>query len=265
MSEVNYSDSLATIKSTGFVKDSDLKFLENAISKIQGNWEKQQRFRTNTEMEISVLDDVHYPTKASKYWQCIREQAVQYSELVTGSFEYQRAQLDLEEINENLDSMGNATRKSIEGRRLLIDRKEKEFMIINISATLNDRIRELKMWDGKMSELDDGTFDVNDVNTHQLVSYAKRFEQEMMLLQQNPNGATPGEVQNLVGQFESTRRHLQDLGLVSPTHLDIEANQSLSMEEREVLRQENIEATKQEAFAISQSNNVAKKALITES
>jgi len=236
MSASEYQDSLATIKSTGFIKESDLTFLENTISKIQSNWGKQQRFRTNTEMEFSVLDDIHYPTVASKYWQCIREQSVQYSELVTGSFEYQRACLDLEELQDDLNAMEIG---SIKYRRTTINIQEKEFTKINISATLNDRIRELKMWDSKMDELDDGSFDTADCNSHQLISYAKRFEQEMVLLQQNPQGASPSEVQNLVGQFQSLRKHLQQTGLVSPSHPDIEANQHLSMEERKELIKEN--------------------------
>ena len=33
-------------------------------------------FRTETEMQFSVLNDAKYPTKAAKYWQCVREQNV---------------------------------------------------------------------------------------------------------------------------------------------------------------------------------------------
>jgi len=248
MSSPEYKDSLATIKSTGFVRETDLEFLDKTITKIQGNWDKQQRFRTNTEMEFSVLNDLHYPTDASKYWQCIREQSVQYSELVTGSFEYQRTCLDLEESQDKLKDLEEG---SIEYRRALIDIQEKEFTKINVSATLNDRIRELKMWDNKMNDLDNGTFDTMDCNSHQLVSYAKRFEQEMTLLQQNPQGASPSEVQNLVGQFQSLSKQLQQLGLVSPSHPDIEANQHLSLDERQELIKENETA---KLLAIEESN-----------
>jgi hypothetical protein len=141
---------------------------------------------------------------------------------------------------------------SIELRRALIDIQEKEFTKINISATLNDRIRELKMWDSKMDELDDGSFDTVNCNSHQLISYAKRFEQEMALLQQNPQGASPSEVQNLVGQFQSLRKHLQQLGLVSPSHPDIEANQHLSMDERKELIKENQQA---QALALEEAQS----------
>jgi hypothetical protein len=35
-----------------------------------------QMYRTQTEMEISVLSDVHFPTPDSKYWQTVREMNV---------------------------------------------------------------------------------------------------------------------------------------------------------------------------------------------
>ena len=41
---------------------------------MRDTWTKKQMFRTQTEMEFSVLNDAKYPTKAAKYWQCVREQ-----------------------------------------------------------------------------------------------------------------------------------------------------------------------------------------------
>ena len=46
------------------------------VDELRDTWTKKQMFRTETEARFSVLQDNRYPTKASKYWQCVREQSV---------------------------------------------------------------------------------------------------------------------------------------------------------------------------------------------
>jgi hypothetical protein len=46
-------------------------------------------------MEVSVLDDVHFPTPDAKYWQSVREQSVHFSELIRLSFDYRRLLVDI--------------------------------------------------------------------------------------------------------------------------------------------------------------------------
>ena len=52
---------------------SDFKSM---TEELRDTWTKKQIFRTETEARISVLQDMKYPTKAAKYWQCVREQNV---------------------------------------------------------------------------------------------------------------------------------------------------------------------------------------------
>ena len=54
----------------------DVSKFRELTSELRDTWTKKQVFRTETEMRISVLQDAKYPTKASKYWQCVREQNV---------------------------------------------------------------------------------------------------------------------------------------------------------------------------------------------
>ena len=65
-------------------KDVD-KFKE-LTEELRDTWTKKQIFRTETEMRFSVLNDFKYPTKASKYWQCVREQNVYLEQLMQLSF-----------------------------------------------------------------------------------------------------------------------------------------------------------------------------------
>ena len=49
----------------------DVQFLEEVKEELNDTWTKRQIFRTETEMRISVLNDVKFPTNASKYWQAV--------------------------------------------------------------------------------------------------------------------------------------------------------------------------------------------------
>ena len=47
---------------------------------------------------MSVLQDAKYPTKASKYWQCVREQNVFLENLMSLSFDARRNEVKLKKI-----------------------------------------------------------------------------------------------------------------------------------------------------------------------
>ena len=55
---------------------NDVKEFKEMTEELRDTWTKKQVFRTETEMRMSVLQDMKYPTKAAKYWQCVREQNV---------------------------------------------------------------------------------------------------------------------------------------------------------------------------------------------
>jgi hypothetical protein len=57
----------------------DGKAFKNMVGELRDTWTKKQIFRTETEARISVLQDMKYPTKAAKYWQCVREEHKTYS------------------------------------------------------------------------------------------------------------------------------------------------------------------------------------------
>jgi hypothetical protein len=53
----------------------DLLSFKGMVDELRDTWTKKQMFRTETEARFSVLQDNRYPTKAAKYWQCVREQS----------------------------------------------------------------------------------------------------------------------------------------------------------------------------------------------
>ena len=165
---------LEALENSGFLESADFAFLQEAKDELQDGWEKRQIWRTETEIRFSVLNDLDHPTKAAKYWQAIREQAVFFQELVKLSFEYQRLLIDLEETGEKMQ-----TADGYELRRLDIDRQEMLYKKRNMEIAARDRVRELRLWSKIKAELDDGSFNNRDVNAHQAESYRLRFAQQL--------------------------------------------------------------------------------------
>ena len=58
------------------LEPEDVSIFNGMTEELRDTWTKKQMFRTQTEMEFSVLNDAKYPTNAAKYWQCVREQNV---------------------------------------------------------------------------------------------------------------------------------------------------------------------------------------------
>ena len=206
---MDYSITRDIIGKSQFLPAADSDFIAGNIAEIQANWEKRQVFRTETEMRISVLNDIKFPTPAAKYWQCVREQAVFYENLVTLSFEFRRNGIKQKKLSAEISEATGLDKELLE-----IDLEEARFAQLNMEQTARDRAREIRLWSQLMAECvkDDPAFDTNNVDTHQLLSYGLRFEAQL----QNIGTASPSEMANLVGQYDTTVRHLEAAGIERP-------------------------------------------------
>jgi len=182
----------------------DVKFLEGVKEELNDTWNKRQIFRTETEMRISVLNDVKFPTNSSKYWQSVREQGVMFENLVTLSFEYRRNDIELERKHTELE---NAT-EDLERADIQVDIDECIYKKSNMEQVAKDRTREIEHWSRLKKELNDGTFDTENVNTHQLESYHQRFQHQAQLGVPNDDGG-----KNLISQLVTTQRVMKDRGI----------------------------------------------------
>ena len=72
------------------LEKEDLSAFKDMVDELRDTWNKRQMYRTETEARFSVLQDNRYPTLASKYWQCVREQSSFLSNLMDASFDYRR-------------------------------------------------------------------------------------------------------------------------------------------------------------------------------
>ena len=81
----------------------DVSAFKEMTGELRDTWTKKQMFRTETEMEFSVLNDAKYPTNAAKYWQCVREQNVFLENLMTLSFDYRRNEIKIKRLQQKVE------------------------------------------------------------------------------------------------------------------------------------------------------------------
>ena len=198
---------LNIIKSTAILTPQDFEALSAVSEELKDTLQKRQVFRTETEMEVSVLNDIKHPTKASKYWQAVREQAVMFENLVTSSFDHRRNEVQIKRLNKKLEEATD----EFDREEIQIDLDECMFKKTNLELAAKDRIREIQLWSKIKTELDDGTFDTKDVNSHQLVSYAQRF---ILQASNAPRDMPVAEANNLKGQLISAVKEVEARGLL---------------------------------------------------
>jgi len=181
----------------------DVSKFKELTGELRDTWTKKQMFRTQTEMEFSVLNDAKYPTKAAKYWQCVREQNVFLENLMSLSFEYRRNEVKIKRIEKKLAEETDPIKQELHQ----IDLDEKIYGRAGMQLVARDRMREIKLWSMYKKKYDDGSFDTKDVNTHQLHSYHLTMKNKAETLTQ---GSSQPEVFNVLGQLQSIERIKKD-------------------------------------------------------
>ena len=178
---------------------NDVKEFKELTGELRDTWTKKQVFRTETEMRMSVLQDAKYPTKASKYWQCVREQNVFLENLMSLSFDARRNEVKLKKLKQKLETEKDPIKREL----CQIDIDEKTYSVANMQLVARDRMREIKLWSTLKKEFNDGSFDTKDVNRHQLDSYAIIMKNKAETL---TSGSSQPEVFNVLGQLQTIER-----------------------------------------------------------
>jgi hypothetical protein len=179
--------------------EADFAKLVILKDELKDTWTKKQVFRTETEMRISVLNDAKFPTAASKYWQCVREQNVFFENLMSLSFESRRNEIEIKKIQRDMAQEVDELEQAL----LQINLEEKYYARANMELVAKHRMRELEQWSKLKKELDDGSFNTTDVNDHQMDSLTKQLENRAKTI----NSSTPpAEVSNIIGPLLTAKR-----------------------------------------------------------
>ena len=177
----------------------DLSAFKSMVDELRDTWTKKQMFRTETEARFSVLQDNRYPTKASKYWQCVREQSSYLDNLMALSFDYRRNEAKIKWLEGKIEKEEDEYKAT----KYKIDLDEAIFGKASMEKVARHRMREIKMWSMLKKEFNDGSFNDKDVNVHQLESYGLQYHEKAKTLNQNSSEA---EIFNVMGQSQSLQR-----------------------------------------------------------
>jgi hypothetical protein len=181
------------------LEPTDLKTFKGLVDELRDTWTKKQIFRTETEARVSVLQDNKHPSKAAKYWQCVREQNVFLENLMSLSFDYRRNDAKIKWLTKKVETETDEYKLEC----YKIDLDEKIYSKANMELVAKDRMREINMWSKLKLEFDDGSFNTKDVNQHQLESYHQVYLNKVKSL--TPGSSQP-EVFNAMGQLQTIER-----------------------------------------------------------
>jgi len=181
------------------LEQGDLSAFKGMVDELRDTWTKKQMFRTETEARFSVLQDNRYPTKAAKYWQCVREQSTYLDNLMSLSFDYRRNDAKIKWLEGKIDKEQDEYKLT----KYQIDLDECRFSKASMEKVAKHRMREIKMWSQLKKEFNDGSFNDKDVNQHQLESYHKMYAGKAKTI---TNTTPEAEVFNIIGQLRSLER-----------------------------------------------------------
>ena len=177
----------------------DLSSFKGMVDELRDTWTKKQMFRTETEARFSVLQDNRYPTKAAKYWQCVREQSSYLDNLMALSFDYRRNEAKIKWLEGKIKKEEDEYKAT----KYQIDLDEARFSKASMEKVARHRMREIKMWSKLKKEFNDGSFNDKDVNQHQLESYGMQYAEKARQLTENSSDT---DKFNVLGQLQSLQR-----------------------------------------------------------
>ena len=181
------------------LEQQDLTDFKGMVDELRDTWTKKQMFRTETEARFSVLQDNRYPTKAAKYWQCVREQSSYLDNLMTLSFDYRRNEAKIKWLEGKIKKEEDEYKAT----KYQIDLDECRFAKAYMEKVAKHRMIEIKMWSKLKKEFNDGSFNDKDVNQHQLESYGRQYAEKAKQLTENSSDT---DKFNVLGQLQSLQR-----------------------------------------------------------
>ncbi len=206
--ELQITEDLKEIVSV--LNEDDAQTILLLKDELVDNWHKKQIFRTETEMRVSVLNDAKHPTNASKYWQSVREMSAHFDALMNLSFDLRKNTIDNLRLDKKMqDLLENEDENKFDIMEARIDLDRNIYDRSCMLQVAKDRVRELSLWSTIKRELDDSSFDVENVNTHQAESLHRYFENRVKSLN---DSSAPGEIINAMGPYLSFNRLKTDDG-----------------------------------------------------
>jgi hypothetical protein len=204
------------INNLTLVDKNDIAALQKAQQFLLSTYTDVPQFRPMAVKLTSVLTNGNFPTADSKYWQCKVEAEVHFNELVRAYNKYERALIDIEELDykiRSLESILNNTKATTEKfdpelikfdlRRLVVKRKEYLFEVKQLEKTIKYRIEEVTDWHKISEDLKSG-LKHDSYDKHLVEAHFKKLQYRV------DNAKEPLERQNYEDQLNTFKKILVD-------------------------------------------------------
>ena len=159
-------------------------------------------------MRVSVLNDAKHPTSASKYWQSVREMSAHFDAMMNLSFDMRRNKVERLKFERKMDK-AVASGNDLKQMEIQIELDQNIYGKACMEQVAHDRVREIQTWSKIKNELNDGSFDDQNVNSHQSVSLRLALQNRAMAL---GTGASDAERINAIGPLQTLERLTKEDG-----------------------------------------------------
>ena len=175
---------IAKITQLDLLDKSDTQTLMSLSSELEEAFNIKEHWRTEFLARNSVLNDVSFPSLASKWWQSVREQDAFFNALIQTAIQHKKTLAERDILECELLEIKCKTKKSNALRNYKdAEIEEKNFSILTQKHQAHHRIRELGMWQKIKNEIvaKDPSFDRTNPNSHQAETFKKRWELEIKM------------------------------------------------------------------------------------
>jgi hypothetical protein len=206
-----------TINNMTLLNAQDITNLEAASKFMLSTYTDVPQYRPLAIKLASVLNDAQFPTLDAKYWQCKKEAEVHFNQLVLDYYKYERASVDIEEMDYMIASSEKQlkTQKDIikasdhidpiklgfEVKRLYIKRREYIFNLKQLEKNIKYRIQEVTEWAAIAENMlaKNCSYSTSNYNQHLIESMYKSLEHKL-------NAANDNEKPNYANQLATLKQ-----------------------------------------------------------
>jgi len=185
--ELVEKNTITELEQSGLLAHNDTNILKNIDTELISALQKSQMFRPKYLMEVSVLEDVRFPTPDSKYWQAVLERNVMFQNLCFLYFDYKEKLVDIKikdaEILNLVETHTELSNAQAEKLNIQKDRFKMQTEFIKKEA--RERVREIRDWTEIIRKLEpEMKYSKDNPEEHMPESYLIRFAEQTNLIKE---------------------------------------------------------------------------------
>jgi len=204
---------IAKLAMDGLLLESDSVYLNKISQDLIERMDKLQQFRPKYLMEVSVLKDTRFPTADAKYWQCILERNVHFTNLCFLHFDYLEKLAEIrikEEYIAELDANSPTPRTKAVIAKIRIQMARLNAQVIFARKEAKERVREIRAWTELIAKLEpELKYAKDNPEEHLPESFLMRMGEERKMLEQIGASDMAGAM-NIIGLGKTAARYWKE-------------------------------------------------------